>query len=58
MKDIPSQIYKPKNYDAELHKIKQLCSLVYNYTRERWVYVDEDKNIFDPDPAEGTISVN
>lgn len=55
---LPTQMYRPTNFAAEVAKIQAACTSRYNYAHERWELNDKDGNVFEIDYEEGLISIN
>jgi len=53
-----TQIYKPKDFENEVIKIKAKCEPRYNYAHDKWEYRDISGNIYEIDFNNGTITIN
>jgi hypothetical protein len=54
---LPTQTYKPKDFEKEVNEIKANTSSRYNYLKESYELVDYEGNVFEIDFNDGTITI-
>lgn len=58
MHQLPTQVYKPENFAAEVNKIGSISTVRYNYLYDRYERRDSAGNVYEIDWNNGTITVN